>query len=189
MKFLTDVMKKTVMMLCVATVLSMSGLGATYITAAASETSSEEQPDIEGLLSEVEEKVSEALSQIDKEKATEIFDFVKEKVSDGSLESEEGLKAAIAEGETKFNVTIDESVARQVVDVMEKLEDMGFSGEEIVAKAQNLYDTYGADFLAHANEAFTEVVEEAVENAVTSFFNHLWEDIKISVGNLFESWF
>ncbi len=189
MKFLVATMKKAVIILCMTTMTFTGAFATAYMTAYAAETTVDEQPDIESLLSDVEEKVSEALSQIDEEKVSEIFNFVKEKVSDGSLKSEEGIKAAIAEGEETFDVTIDESVARQIVDAMEKLEDMGFSGEEIVSKAQNLYDTYGADFLAHANEAFTEVVEEAVENAVTSFFSNLWEDIKTSVGNLFESWF
>ncbi len=189
MKLLTDVMKKTTIMLCMATVLFTGVFEATGISASAAETTSDETVDMEALLSDAEEKISEALSEIDKEKVNEIFEFVKEKVVDGSLGSEEGLKEAIAEGEEKFDVTIDEAVAQQVVDAMEKLEDMGFSGEEIISKAENLYNTYGADFLSHANEAFAEVVEEAVENAITSFFHNLWEDIKTSVRNLFKSWF
>lgn len=150
---------------------------------------SDDEPvlDVEGLLSGIEQKVSQALSEIDKEKAGEIFDFVREKVEGGSLKTEEGLKSAIEEGEKKFGITVDTDVARQVVDVMEKLEAMGFSGEEIVDKARKLYDTYGADFMAHANEAFTQVVEEAVENAFESFFTNLWEGIKTSVENLFKN--
>lgn len=189
MKFLTEVMKKTAIMLCMTSMLFAGCFMIAGIPVRAAEASSGEEIDIEEFLSGVEEKVSEALSEIDEEEMSEIFEFVKEKVADGSLRSEEGLKAAIEEGEDKFDVTIDESVAQQVVDAMEKLEDMGFSGEEIISKAQNLYNTYGADFLSHANEAFAEVVEEAVENAVASFFSNLWEDVKTSVKNLFKSWF
>lgn len=150
---------------------------------------SDDEPaiDVEGLLSEAEQKVSQAFSEIDKEKAGEIFDFVKEKVKGGSLETEEGLKDVIEEGEKKFGVTIDAEVARQIVDVVEKLEAAGFSGEEIIDRARSLYDTYGADFMTHANEVFTQVVEEAVENAFKRFFINLWEGIKTSVENLFKS--
>lgn len=188
MKLVKETVKKTVIMFCMTIMLWTGGFYATCLPVMASEDA-EAAIDIEELLSDAEERISEALSKIDKEKMNDIFEFIKEKVADGSLNSEEGIKAAIEEGEAEFNVTIDESVARQVVDAMEKLEDMGFSGEEIVNKAQNLYETYGEDFLAHANEAFSEVVEEAVENAVTSFFDNLWKDVKTSIGNLFKNWF
>ena len=188
MKNLTDFMKKTVVLLVMTAMLSGGVFLHTAMTVSATESNTGEQPDVEELLSGVEEKVSEALSKIDKEKVGEIFDFVKEKAADGSLSTEDGLKNAIEEAEQEFGVTIDKSVAAQVVDVMETLEEMGFSGEDIIEKAQNLYDTYGADFMAHANEAFTEVVEDAVENAVTGFFRNLWEGIKTSVGNFLESW-
>lgn len=188
LKILTDIKRKMIV-LCMTVMLFTAVSVCICLPVSAAEDYSEGTQDIEGLLSNVEEKVSGALAQLDKDEVSEIFEFVKGKVSDGSLESEEGLKAAIKEGEEKFEVSIDESVARQIVDVMEMLEDMGFSREEIINKAQGLYQTYGADFLEHANEAFTEVVEEAVENAVTSFFDNLWKDIKSSVGNLFKSWF
>lgn len=189
MKYFFSGIKRKILVLGLAGLLSAACFGVLCLPVSATEYDFDESLDIEGLLSDVEEKVSEALSKIDKEEMNEIFDFVKEKVTDGSFESEEGMKAAIAEAEEKFDVSIDVSVAKQVVEVMEKLEDMGFSGEEIVNKAEKLYDTYGADFLNHANEMFAEAVEEAVENAVTSFFSNLWEDIKTSVSNLFKSWF
>ena len=188
MKLVTEFIKKAVIMLSIAAVLFVGMFLPVTISVSAAESSTGEEIDVEELLSDVEKKVSEALAKIDKEKAEEIFDFVKEKVSDGSLSTEAGLKSAIEEAEREFGVAIDQSVATQVVEVMEKLEEMGFSGEDIVEKARQLYDTYGADFMAHANEAFTEVVEEAVENAVAGFFKNLWEGIKTSVGNLFESW-
>ncbi len=144
-------------------------------------------PDVERLLAEVEQRVSKAFSKLDSEKAGEIFDFVKEKAKNGGLKTEDGLKAAIEEAEEKFGVTVDRDVAGQVVAVMEKLENIGFSGEEIVDKARGLYDTYGADFVSHANEAFTQAVEETVENAVERFFENLWSGIKTSVRNFFEN--
>lgn len=145
----------------------------------------ESQVDLTEMFSGVKEQIEEALEKIDTETAEEIFDFVKEKISDGSLKTEEGLKKAIEDGEEKFGVNIDEATARKVVDTMEKLESMGFSTEELVEKAKELYEKYGAEFIDHANEAFAEAVEEAVKEATTGFFENLWEGAKNFFQNLF----
>ena len=60
-----------------------------YLPVCASEESS---IDIDELLGDVGEKLSNALSGMDDETAGEIFEFVKEKVQDGSLKSEDGRK-------------------------------------------------------------------------------------------------
>ena len=62
-----------------------------YLPVRASEESS---VDIDELLGDVREKLSNALSGMDDETAGEIFEFVKEKVQDGSLKSEDGIKKA-----------------------------------------------------------------------------------------------
>lgn len=140
--------------------------------------------DLAEMFSGVKEQMEEALEQMDTQTAEEIFDFVKEKISDGSLKTEEGLEKAIEEGEEKFDVTIDKATAQTVVDTMEKLEAMGFSGEELVEKAKGLYEQHGADFVDHANEAITEAVEDAVTDAVSGFFENLWKDTKNFFSNL-----
>ena len=108
-----------------------------YLPVCASEESS---IDIDELLGDVGEKLSNALSGMDDETAGEIFEFVKEKVQDGSLKSEDGIKKAISEGEEKFGVDISEADAKRIVETMEKLEDLGFSGEYVIDKAQELYN-------------------------------------------------
>lgn len=148
-------------------------------------TGSIDAVNLEEMFSEVKDKLKEAFEKIDKETALKMFDFVKEKLADGSLETESGLEEAIAEGETLFGVTVDKEAAKQVVETMEKLEAMGFSGEEVVEKAKRLYEEYGAEFVDHANEAITEVVESAVEDAVNSFFENLWEGAQDFFRNLF----
>ena len=99
------------------------------------------------IIEQIKDRLSEAFEDLDKETAEEIFSFVKEKISEGALTSEEGLQKAIQEGEEKFDVAIDPEAARQVVDTMEKLEELGFSSELIVDKTADLYQQYGADFL------------------------------------------
>ena len=153
-----------------------------YLPVCASEESS---IDIDELLGDVGEKLSNALSGMDDETAGEIFEFVKEKVQDGSLKSEDGIKKAISEGEEKFGVDISEADAKRIVETMGKLEDLGFSGEYVIDKAQELYNQYGADFLDHADEVIKGAVQNAVTSAADNFFHNLWESAKNFFKNLF----
>lgn len=141
--------------------------------------------DIAEMLGEAGDKLKDALSKIDSETAMEMFDFVEEKLADGSLETKEGLSDALEEGKEKFGITVDEDDAKKVVETMEKLEDMGFSGEYVVEKTKELYEEYGADFVDHANEVIKETVQQAVTDAVAAFFQNLWEAIKNFFINLF----
>lgn len=145
----------------------------------------ESSVDIGSLLGDVKDKISAAVSDLDTDTVKEIFSFLKEKIQDGSLKTEEGLAGAIREGEDKFHVTINEADARKVVATMEKLEDMGFSGEYVLEKAEALYDKYGADFVEHADEVIAGAVENAVAGAAESFFKNLWESAKNFFQNLF----
>ncbi|MGN0376620.1 MAG: DUF1002 domain-containing protein [Suilimivivens sp.] len=147
--------------------------------------SGQDDVDIEALLGDAKDKLSEAVSNLDKKTVKEIFEFIHEKVQDGSLKTEDGLKEAIEEGESRFGVTVSESDARKIIEVMEKLEDMGFSGEYVIERAEELYDRYGADFVDHADEVITEALEDAVTNAAENFFSNLWESAKNFFKNLF----
>ena len=143
-----------------------------------------QEVDLTEMFSSVKGQIKEALDKIDHETAVSMFDFVEEKIADGSLKTEEGVAAAMREGEERFGVNIDEATAKQVVDTMEKLEGMGFSAEELVGKAKGLYEKYGSNFVDHANELVTEAVEDAVATAVSSFFSNLWEETKSFFRNL-----
>lgn len=138
------------------------------------------------MFSGMEEGISGALENADSEQVKEMFDFVKDKMSTGNLGTEEGLSTAIAEGEERFGVSIDKDSARQVVKVMEQLEDMGFSGEEMVDRAKGLYEEYGADFMEHMKDEFTEAIEQTVSGAADDFWNHLVNTVKDVPKNLAE---
>ena len=114
-----------------------------------------------------------------------MFAFLKSQVSEGNLASDEGVEKAITEGEKKFGVELDEADARALVDTMEKLEDMGFSAEYVVEKAESLYGEYGAEFVDHADELVKGAVANAAQNALNSF----WDNIKSSVKGFFDGLF
>ncbi len=165
------------------TVMMCAGLlaGAFGMTAKAQETTG---TDIGGMLGGVKDKLSEAIAGMDEGTVGEVLNFVKEKVSDGSLKTEDGLTQAIREGEEKFGVTVDRADAQKVVDTMEKLEDMGFSGEYVMEKAKELYDEHGTGFVDHIDEVVTGAVKDAVAGAASGFFSNLWESTKSFLKNL-----
>ena len=137
------------------------------------------------VIEEIKDQLSEALEDLDKETAEEIFSFVKEKISEGALTSEDGLQRAIEEGEEKFGVEVNPEVARQVVDTMEKLEELGFSSEMLIDRTADLYQQYGADFVEHADE----LVKDAVKGAVKKAANNFWDGLKDAVADFFRNLF
>ena len=177
-------MKKRFMAVGLAFILAVS-MPVLHVHAADAE-GNQHEVDIAEMLSGAKEEITQALEQIDSEQAEEIFDFIKEKISDGSLKTEEGLNKAIKEGEEKFDVTVDKATAQQVVDVMEKLEELGFSGEDMMEKAKGLYEEYGADFIEHSNEVVADAVKDAVSKSVGSFFENVRSNIKDFFRNVFK---
>lgn len=138
------------------------------------------------MFAEMEEGITEALENADSEQVKEMFDFVKDKLSTGKLDTEEGLSLAIAEGEERFGVTVNEADARQIVEVMERLEDMGFSGEDMVDRAKGLYEEYGAGFMEHMGDEISDAVQEAISDTASDFWNNLLGTVKDIPQNLAE---
>lgn len=155
-----------------------------FMEAQAKETQDTES-EAAAVLEQIKEELGDVFEDLDQETAGEIFSFVKEKISDGALDSEEGISQAIEEGEEKFGVKIDRQTAKQVVETMEKLEKLGFSSEKIVDKAADLYQQYGADFVEHVDEVVKDAVKGAVKKAADSF----WENLKVAVSDFFQNLF
>lgn len=139
-----------------------------------------------GVIEQIKQELKEAFDSVDEETTKEIFSFIKEKVDEGELDSAQDIKNAIKEGEEKFNVEIDEADAKKLVETMEKLEDMGFSIEYVVQKADSLYQEHGADFVEHVDEVVTGAVKDAASNVANSFFEGLKTSVKSFFQNLFQ---
>lgn len=153
------------------------------ISAAASGTSSGE--DATDIIEQIKQQLVAVFENIDQETASEAFSFLKEKIAEGDLTTEEGLSNAIEEGKEKFGVEISKEDARKLVDAMEKLEDMGFSAEYLIDKTESLYKEYGADFIDHVDEVVTGAVKNAVSGAISSFFENLANSVKDFFTSLF----
>lgn len=164
------------------TVLFMGFLWA-FIPAAASEGNSDE--DTTDIIEQVKEQLGAVFENIDQERASDAFAFLKEKITQGELSTEEGLSNAVAEGKEKLGIEITESDAQKLVETMEKLEDMGFSAEYVLDKTENLYNEYGAEFVEHVDEVITGAVKNAVSGAVSSFFHNVANSVKDFFTGLF----
>lgn len=174
-------MKKRISALLLAVVM-MALIFPMPIRAAETEAADQEAAD---LLSQVKQELSDVFENVDEETAEEVFSFLKEKVREGNLDSEEGLLSAIEEGKAKFGVEISREDAGKLVDTMEKLEDMGFSAEYVMDKAEILYQQYGADFADHVEELLADAVKNAASNVMNSFWDNLKNSIKDFFINLF----
>ncbi|MDO4463385.1 MAG: DUF1002 domain-containing protein [Bacillota bacterium] len=152
-------------------------------SAAAGKTA--ETQDASDLIGQIKQQLEAAFEHVDEETIGEVISFVKEKVQEGKLDSPEEIQSAIEEGEEKFQVEINEEAAQKLVQTMEKLEQMGFSAEYIIEKAEGLYKEYGADFVDHVDEVVTGAVKNAAENVINNFFEGFKNSIKSFFQNLF----
>lgn len=140
-----------------------------------------------------QEKFKELFSEMDEETISEAFDFLQEKIAEGSLESETGIEDAIKEGKEKFKVEFGEELSEQqiksMIELATTLEDMGFNSEKIVEKAKEMYEKYGIDFIDHTEELIFEAVKSSIgtiiKNAVAEFFRMLGRFFKDLITNLF----
>ncbi|MCL2717429.1 MAG: DUF1002 domain-containing protein [Lachnospiraceae bacterium] len=135
-------------------------------------------------LSEYKDQFKELFSDVDDKTVTEAFDFIQDKIAEGSLESESGIENAIKEGKDKFKVSgeLSEQQIKSMVELATTLEDMGFNSERIIGKAKSMYQEYGINFIDHAEELIFDAVKDsigsAIRNAINEFFRMISDFFK-----------
>lgn len=123
-------------------------------------------------------QLAEAAENVSGDEMEALIAYIKEKVANGELETDEDVRAAIAEGSEKFGVFLSEDEIQKIVDLMSKLRSMGLNSEYLVSQAEKLYAKYGADIVNHADEAISEAVSGAVSGAAKGFFQSIKDSIK-----------
>lgn len=113
-----------------------------------------------------------ALTGGDSEQIEELIAFVKAKVAAGGLDTEEDIRAVIAEGEEKFGVKLPEEQVQQIVDIMMKINELGLDPQMLIEQAEDLYSQFGTDFLNNLDldNLDTKALEEQVTKQVTEGF-------------------
>lgn len=130
-------------------------------------------------------ELAEAAENVNSEEIEQLIAYIKEKVANGELETDEDIRAAVKEGEEKFGVTLTEEEIQKIITLMNKLEGMGLDSGYLISQAEKLYNKYGADLVNHADEAISEAVSDAVSSAAGSF----WESVKSSVKEFWNNLF
>lgn len=119
--------------------------------------------------------------------AESVMQWVIGKVSDGELDigDEESIRSAIAEGEQEFGITLNETEKERLVTVLQSIDSLELSAEEMLGQAQELYRKYGADVVNEANEIINDAVGDAVKGAAEGFFQSIIEAVKDFFKGLF----
>lgn len=119
--------------------------------------------------------------------AESVLQWMTEKAADEELDigDEESIEQAIAEGEEKFGVTLTDDEKEKIITVLQKIDSIGLSAEEMLDQAKELYHKYGTELVLEANEAIDEAVEGAVESVKKSFVTSIKEAVQGFFKNLF----
>ncbi len=123
-------------------------------------------------------ELADAAENVNRDEIEGLIAYIKEKVADGELETEEDIRAAIEEGERRFGVFLSEEEIRKIIDLMNKLKGMGLDSEYLISQAEKLYQKYGEDIVNHADEAISEAVSGAVNGAAKGFFQSIKDSVK-----------
>lgn len=121
------------------------------------------------------------------DEAEALIAWLKGKVAGGELDigDEESIRAAIAEGEKAFGISLSEEDKQRVIALLKKMDSLGLNADYLLEQAQALYEKYGLSIVENANEAINEAVESALTSAVKGFF----ENLTTSVSEFFKSLF
>lgn len=124
-----------------------------------------------------------AAQNADSEEVEELIAFVKAKVAAGELSDESDIRKAIEEGEDKFGVSLTEDEIAKIIDIMQKINDLGLDPQMLIEQAEDLYSKFGTDFLNNIDtgKITEEITKEAgkgflsgIVNAIKSFFSGLF---------------
>lgn len=121
------------------------------------------------------------------DEAEALIAWLKGKVASGELDigNEESIRAAIAEGEKTFAISLTEADKQRIIELLKKLDSLGLNADYLLEQAQQLYEKYGLSIVENANEA----INEAVEGALTSAFKGFFENLTNSVSDFFKNLF
>lgn len=117
----------------------------------------------------------------DGEEMEELVAYIKAKLAVGELESEDDIRKAIIEGEDRFKITLSDDEKAQIVEVMNKIKELGLDPNMLLTQAQDLYEKFGNEILDHTEE----VVKQSIGDSVKTFFTDMTVRVKDFFTGLF----
>lgn len=123
-------------------------------------------------------------------KAEEIISYVKALVAANDLNTEEEMRAAIAQAEKDLNVQISDSDKDQIVKLMVKIKSMGIDFNVLMDQADDIYAKYKDQIDAGTFDISKVKVEDLglgkiISNAVGNFFEGIGDAVSGFFGKLF----
>ena len=115
------------------------------------------------------------------EEIEELIAFIKAKLAAGELESDEDIEKAIKEGEEKFSVSLTEEEKEKILQVMNKIKELGLDPEKLLNQAKDLYDRFGDELLNNAEE----VIKNSFKDSISNFFTDMGSTVKDFFKNIF----
>ena len=118
---------------------------------------------------------------------------MREKLDAGELETDEQIREAISQCEEELEITLTEEQKEQLLGLIQKMNALGLNSDEILSKAQELYEEYGEQIKKSADAAIQENIVEPVKEAVVEgtksairdFFRDMGESIRSFFARLF----
>lgn len=97
----------------------------------------------------------------------ELIAYIKAKIAAGELTDEEDIRNAIEEGQNQFGVSLTAEEIQKIVELMNKINELGLDPEALLNQAKDLYQKYGNDLFENPDKAIGEIVKSAVSNFFT----------------------
>lgn len=116
-----------------------------------------------------------------KEQADEIVNYIIEKIASGALDSEEAVRAAIAEAEEELQITLTEEDKEGILKVVNTINSWELDAEGLAEKAKEVYEKYGTDLFENPEQIMKEVAKDSADGfwkGIGTFFVDLGKDIK-----------
>ena len=146
----------------------------------------------EDSISSLKDSIGELIKNIKPEDANKILKFVEKKIEDGSWESEQGIKDAIAEGEKEFGVSLTKEQKDMILSVAKKIKSLGIDPKNLVDKAEEAYEKYGEELKEEVSEKGKEIaketqnkIKEEVSKSLTDYFSDMVNSVKTFFKGIF----
>lgn len=119
----------------------------------------------------------------------QLLEKMKEKLDAGELETEDQIREAIGQCEEELEITLTEEQKEQITALIGKMNDLGLDSDEILSKAQELYEEYGEQIKKSADATIQENVVEPVKEAVVEGTKSAIRDFFRDMGNSIRNFF
>ncbi len=115
------------------------------------------------------------------EEIEELIAFIKAKLASGELATDQDIAEAIKEGEEKFQVTLTDEEKEKILQVMNKIKELGLDPEKLLDQAKDLYEQFGDELIDNAQEA----IKQSFKESISGFFTDMGDTVKNFFANIF----